>query len=276
MSNSNVIQAIDGNWYIATLTPTAAPAGVPPVVPPVVPPPPVPVSGLLLLPAGVTPVITQLDALTTWQGEWDAATNSGGKNAAGATIPGAVGTTTYPVTIGGRTARAFPSDYTNHGGFRYHVHYGSDTTHKNFIYSGNLYFDGELPAQMELDNNQVTADGKTYIYGVQCNSNDGFWDITRQDTGCHWQASTAKGNPKTWPTKTWLHFEIMSHRDDAGNITYDAVHFNGTTQKIGTTLASARNIGWGIGSLLVNFQLGGASSAGSIRAYANGLQVARW
>jgi hypothetical protein len=264
----NVVTSIDGKPYTVVLTPYVAP-------PPAVVPPP-PASGLLLLPAGVTPIISQLDALTTWTGEWDTGTNSGGKDATGKVIPGAVGTTSYPVTIGGRVARAFPSDYTNHGGFRYHVHYDMDTTRKNFIYGGDLYFDGELPAQMELDNNQVTVDGKTYIYGVQCNANDGFWDITMQDTGCHWKASTAKGNPQQWPTKTWLHFEIQCHRDDAGNITYDAVHFNGTTQKIGMTFPSARNLGWAIGSLLVNVQLGGASAAGSIRAYGSGLKVARW
>jgi hypothetical protein len=218
------------------------------------------------LPAGVTPTITHLDALTNWQGEHD-----------GATSGTASGTTSYPVSIGGRQARAFPSDYTSHGGFRYHVQYATDLTAKNFIYAGDLYFDSEFPAQMELDNNQVTADGKTYIYGVQANKNDGKWDITKQDTQCHWVPSSAKGDPTQWPTKQWLHFEIASHRDDAGNITYDAVHLNGVTQQIGTVLPSARNIGWTKGHLLVNLQLGGASSgSGSIRCYGSNLQVARW
>ena len=174
---SNVIQSIDGKWYTVTLAPTAAPAGVPPVIvqPPTLPPIIVPpVSGLVLLPtSGIKPIISELDALTNWAGEWDAATNSGGKDAKGNTIPGAKGTTSYPVTIGGRQARSFPSDYTNYGGMRYHVQYATDTAARNFIYAGDLWFDGELPAQMELDNNQVTADKKTVIFGVQCNQNSG-------------------------------------------------------------------------------------------------------
>jgi hypothetical protein len=251
---------IDGVDY--TCTAVVVDPLPPPPVPPVVPP----ASGLVLLPAGVTPTITLLDALTNWQGEHD-----------GATSGTASGTTSYPVSIGGRQARAFPSDYTSHGGFRYHVQYATDLTAKNFIYAGDLYFDSEFPAQMELDNNQVTADGKTYIFGVQANKNSGKWDITKQDTQCHWVPSSAKGDPTQWPTKQWLHFEIASHRDDLGNITYDAVHLNGVTQQIGTVLPSARNIGWTKGHLLVNVQLGGASSgSGSIRCYGSNLQVARW
>lgn len=242
------------------------------VTPPAVVPPPVvippPAHGLFLLPAGVTPTISALDAMTNWAGEHD-----------GATSGSATGGSTYPVTIGGRQARAFPSDYKNHGGFRYHVQYATDTTAKNFIYAGDLWFDSELPAQMELDNNQVDPAQKVYIYGVQCNKNSGKWDITKQDTACHWVPSIAKGDPTQWPIKTWLPFEIMSHRDDAGNIIYDAVRFNGVTQQINTVLPSARKIlpAWTVGHCLVNLQLGGASAtSGSIRCYGNNLQVARW
>ena len=242
-----------------TPTPTPTPAPTPPPTPP-------PTLGLVLLPAGVKPQITQLDALTNWLGEHDGATNGG-----------AQGGSAYPVTIGGRQARSFPSDYSNHGGMRYHVHYDTDTQAKHFIYAGDLYVeDPSQIAQMELDNNQVTQDGKTYIYGCQFNANDNSFDITWQDTQCHWKPSSAKGNPKQWPAKTWLHFEILSHRDDAGNITYDAVHLDGKTQQIGTTLPSARNIGWGVGHLLVNLQIGGANASGSARVYGSNLQVARW
>lgn len=231
----------------------------------IVPPPPVSPTGLLLVPVGIVPIVVHLDALA-WLGEHDPATNGT-----------ALGATTYPVTIGGRTARAFPSDYTNHGGMRYHCNYASDTTSHNFVYAGDLWFDDPTPlAQMELDNNQVTADGKTYIFGAQCDANSGAWDITRQDTACHWVTTAAKGSPKLWPAKTWLHFEIASHRDDAGNITYDAVHFNGLTRQIGITLPSARNIGWKKGDCLVNFQEGGAGASGSIYAYGSNMRIARW
>jgi hypothetical protein len=249
----------DGKYTIqtvTTITPVAAAA-------------PPPTSGLLLLPAGVKPTIVDLDDIAGWTGEHD-----------GATSGFASGTTSYPVAIGIRQARAFPSDYTKNGGFRYHVHYATDTAAHSFIYAGDLWFDtAELPAQMELDNNQTDAAQKTYIFGVQCNANDGQWDITMQDTACHWKPSGAKGNPKNWPVKTWLHFEILCHRDEFGNITYDTVYFNGTTQKIGVVLPSARKLSpaWSVGSCLVNLQLGGASAvSGSIRCYGSNMQVARW
>ncbi len=245
----NISLTIDGVAY--TVTPT------------VVPPPP---SGLFLLPAGVNPTVVNLDALV-WQGTKDAATSGIATFA-----------TTYPLAISGKQARQFSTSYTNHAGVRFSCRYADgDTTSTHFIYAGELWIDDPTQiAQMELDNNQVTADGKTYIFGVQANANDGFWDITEMNPGSHWTPTTLKVNPRTWPAKTWIHFEIMSHRDNAGKVTYDAIYFNGVTMQIGKTLASAENIGWTIGRLLVNWQLGGAWAAGSILTYGSGLVVAKW
>ena len=252
---------------VVTISGTVTGATITEVVPAAVPPP-IPASGFYLLPSGVTPTVVQLDALTTWAGEWHNATSGT-----------ATGTTTYPVTIDGRQARSFPSTYTKNGGLRYHVQYAIDTKATHFIYAGDLWIDDPTQiAQMELDNNQVDTAQKVYIYGVQCNKNSGKWDITKQDTTCHWIPSTAKGDPTQWPAKRWLHFEIMSHRDNAGNITYDAVYLDGVTQLINQSLPSARKIlpVWGVGHLLVNLQLGGANASGSIQAYGSGLKVARW
>jgi hypothetical protein len=227
---------------------------------------PISPTGLLLVPVGVTAVVDELDALG-WTGEQDAATDGT-----------SVGATTYPVTIGGRTgARLFTNTYTNYGGFRYDVDYDTDATSTHFVYAGDLYFESVAGlAQIELDNNQVTSDGKTYIFGVQCNLNDGLWDITKTDTTCHWLPTAAVGNPKNFPLNTWLHFEIASHRDNAGNVTYDAVYFNGATQEINTTLPSAISLGWSIGACVVNLQIGGDGASGSVEVYANNLKVAKW
>jgi hypothetical protein len=259
----NIKLNIDGVDFTVTPVVTPIPSPLVPTVPVVAPTAP---AGLLLIPSGIAATVVKLDALG-WVGEHDGATNGTG-----------AGVTKYPLVVGGRAnVRSFSNTYTNYGGFRYHVEYDKDTAHTHFVYAGDLYFDSVAGlGQMELDNNQVTSDGKTYIFGVQCNSNDGAWDITKQDTQCHWIPSSAKGNPKNFPLNTWLHFEIASHRDDVGNITYDSVHFNGATQKINTTLPSARNLGWGLGACLVNFQLGGTGVSGSIVAYANNLQVAKW
>lgn len=231
-------------------------------------PPPPPPFGLFLLPAGVVPAITKLDALA-WVGTKDAAT------AGTATFQ-----TEYPVTVGGKQARSFSTKYALGAGVRFSCIYEplNDPTSTHFIYAGYLWIDDPSQVgQMELDNNQVTADGRTYIFGVQANANDGCWDITTMDPNARWLPTPAKANLHSWPAKTWLRFEIMSHRDNAGNITYDAIYLNGTTVQIGKTLPSAQKLGWNIGRLLVNWQLGGLSGkSGAIQAYGSEIEVAKW
>jgi hypothetical protein len=251
MSTPTITLIIDGVSYNCT---------------PIAPPPPPPAFGLFLLPSGVTPTIYSLDSLANWIGVKDS-------SASGT----AVGTTAYPVSVGGRTnAREFTSTFTGNGGFRWSVTYDNDTASDHFIYAGDLYFTSVAGlAQMELDNNQVTADGKTYIFGCQANAADGKWDVTKAVTGSQWVATSAPGNPQTFPLSQWLHFEIYAYRDNAGNITYSAIYFNGTTYQIGVKLPAAESLGWAIGTLLVNFQIGGSGS-GAVTAYASGLEVAKW
>ena len=230
--------------------------------------PPPPPFGLILLPAGVTPVITNLDALA-WQGTKDEAT------------PGAATfNTAYPVAIGGKQARSFSNKYTNGAGVRFSCIYepSGDTASTHFIYAGYLWIDDPSQiAQMELDNNQVTADGKTYIFGCQANANDNSWDITRMTPNSNWVPSGQSTNPQKWPAKQWMRFEVMSHRDNAGNVTYDQIYFNGVTMPVGKTLPSAQKLGWDVGRLLTNWQLGGVSGkSGLILTYGSGIQVAKW
>ena len=236
---------------------------------------PISPTGLLLVPADVVPTVIGLDALP-WTGVFDEATKSPATG-----IASAAGISSFPVAIGGRAARSFPSTYIANGGLRYHCPYANDTKAHNFVYAGDLWFDDLTPlGQMELDNNQVTVDGKTYIFGVQANNNSGSWDVTSTNQvtkACKWNPTAAKGCPNLWPAKQWLHFEIASHRDDAGNITYDAIHFNGTTMALGVTYAASLGLKWAIGVCLVNLQIDGAlSSSGSILVYGSNFQMARW
>lgn len=229
--------------------------------------PTIPSTGLLLVPAGITPVIHKLDALAGWTGVHDAAT------------PGtASGGTTFPVDMGGRNARLFSMSYTQNGGMRFHCPYGQDTASKHFVYAGDLFIDGPQPiAQMELDNNQVTADGKTYIFGAQQNVNDLAWDVSSAVLGkSKWNPTAMAANPKTWPVGEWMHFEIFSERDDAGNITYRAIHWNGKTMALNLKYTGALPLGWKVGVELVNCQINGYGAAGSIKVYGSNFQIAKW
>lgn len=234
-------------------------------------PPPLSSTGLFLVPPSVTPCTFQLTESPLWKGTPDEATSGT------ATL-----TSTYPVTIGGRTARKFQSVFTNNSGARFSCVYDSESTYTpmNFVYSGSLFIDGPQPiGQMELDNNEVDpVSGDTYIFGVQQNINSGSWDVTSTDRTvikCEWHPTQAKGSPANWPTNMWLPFEIASHRDNYGVITYDAVRFNGTTQPIQAIYPASLPLKWAKGIKLVNFQIGGKGT-GTVIIYASNLQITCW
>lgn len=196
----------------------------------------------------------------------------------------ATGTSTYPVDMASITGhtREFAASYSAHGGEIYHVSFGIDTTVKHFIYDTNVYLDDPTQiANIEMDMNQVMADGRTVIFGVQCSSYSNSWEFTTRDSSSgsnHWNASNLPCNPKTWPAHTWRHVQIASHRDDNGVVTYDWVSLDG---KVGTFKNavgnSAKSLGWTKGDLLLNFQLDGASSnSGSMKANINKMTIYRW
>lgn len=230
-------------------------------------------TGLLLVPPNVAPTLSFLDALTTWLFEFDKGTQVDATT-------GAVGSTQYPVLVGGRQARQFNSTFTNNGGVRFHAIYGNDPGARNFVFAGDLWVTSVAQlGQMELDNNQIDAQGNTYIYGCQCNSADGAWDVASSDPQTKsnkWNPTPVKGSPANFPPNQWLHFELAHHRDDAGNITYDAIHFNGVTEPVGMTVVGAMPLGWTPdGDLLVNFQINGLGN-GQMSVWASNLRVARW
>ena len=60
-------------------------------------------------------------------------------------------------------------------------------------------------------------------------------------------------------------------------MTYDWVNLDGTaTDFKNATGPSAENLGWEMGDLLLNFQLDGAGTSGSITAYIDELTIHRW
>ncbi|HTF66241.1 MAG TPA: hypothetical protein VK638_26505, partial [Edaphobacter sp.] len=212
-----------------------------------------------------------LDASTRWQWNHDAGTPGSSQ-----------GTTQYPVSglSPDNAARQFYMTYSAHGGEIYHVSFATDTQATHFVYDAYVYVaDPSQLANLEMDMNDVMADGRTVILGTQCSTYSKSWEYTYYSGGSfHWRASNIPCNPKTWTAKTWHHIQIASHRDSNGIATYDWVNFDEQYSDFqNATGNSASSLGWAKGDLLINFQIDGANSgSGSNTLYTDQLIVYRW
>ena len=104
------------------------------------------------------------------------------------------------------TAREFLTTYTNFGGERYSVLFGSDSTATNFFYDTWIYLASPMNdvANIEMDLNQVMSNGETVIFGFQCDGWSGTWDYT-----------TNRGTPqKSEGSVASLHFQLQPARVD--------------------------------------------------------------
>jgi hypothetical protein len=211
--------------------------------------------------------------LSNWQAATDTGASSGSAN-------GTTEIVSTPSLSG--AAREFNTTYSNNGDERYFVSFGEDTQSTNFFYDGWIYLSNPSSdiANLEMDMNQVLANGQTVIFGFQCDGYSGTWDYT-ENAGTpeapvdQWVHTTASCNPRSWATDTWHHVQISFTRDDSGNVTYNAVWLDGNEQALDVTAPSAFALGWA-STLLTNFQVDGLGSGGSSTAYLDNLTVYRW
>jgi hypothetical protein len=178
-------------------------------------------------------------------------------------------------------SREFSMTYTNGGGMRGSITFGSDPTHAatHFVYDTYIYLTDPASVQnIELDTNQVwDASNDVLIYGLQC-TNNGKWQYTTILSGsAHWNDSAVTCPlPRTWLANTWHHVQLAVHRDSSGNAYYDSVTLDGNTSNLNVHGKSTFPLNWGAGILLLNFQLDGLGASGSINAYADGLTEIWW
>ncbi len=236
----------------------------------------------LVAPPPVTPVAPSripanavssgaLDASPNWQWNHDPGTPGSSQ-----------GSTVYPITglSPDGAARQYAMNYSGYGGEIYHLSFANDTVSTHFIYDAYVYVaDPAQLGNLEMDMNQVLADGRTVIFGTQCSSYSKTWEYTEvANGGTHWYASNIPCNPQKWAANTWRHIQIASHRDAAGNVTYDWVGVDGVyTDFQNATGNSALSLGWAHGVLLLNFQIDGAlKTSGAETIYTDKLQIYRW
>jgi len=211
-----------------------------------------------------------LDAATNWAYEHDAGTPGTSR-----------GSTLFPATTPlYDDARQFYMTYTDHGGERFHNSFAKDTVSTHFVLDTYVYVvNPDQLANLELDLNQVMANGATVIYGTQCSTYSRTWEWTYYSSGWHWHSSNIPCDTRKWTPNTWHHIQIGLHRDSNGYVTHDWVDFDGTHSTFsGSTSNSAKQLGWAKGSLVMNVQLDGYNKPGSgeVTAYFHKTTYYRW
>ena len=217
--------------------------------------------------------VSSIQSLSNWQGQHDTGTEGSSS--------GSMSVVNSPSLSG--FARKFSFSFTNNSGQRFSDSFGDDTAPTNFLYDGWVYLPGPTSAiaNVEMDMNQVIANGDTIIYAFQCDGWSGTWDYsenagTASNPQVRWVP--AKGttcNPRKWTTNTWHHVQVWYSRDGSGNVTYHSVWFDNVEQPINATVFSEFDLGWAP-VLVTNFQLDGVGSSGSGTAYLDNLTVYRW
>ena len=201
--------------------------------------------------------------------------------------PGTTGSSSGEMTLvadpslSGQAAR-FDTNFTDWGGELYSKSYANDPDATNFLYDAEVWIEaGSQIGNLEMDNNQVIADGDTVIYAFQCAGDSNTWDYTgnagtRANGIVDWIHSDQPCNPANWTPNAWHHVQISYSRDDEGNVTYNSVWLDGVEAPINKTVPSAFSLGWAHGDLMTNFQVDGVGSSGSSVLYLDKLTIYRW
>ncbi len=178
-------------------------------------------------------------------------------------------------------AREFTTTFSNYSGERYDAIFGVDPTAQNFLYDGWVNFanpSSEI-ANLEMDVNQVMANGQTVIFGFQCDGYSGTWDYTvnsgtAQKPNDIWRHSYSECNPREWSTNTWHHIQISYSRDQYGNVCYKSVWLDNVESDLYIIVPSAFALNWSP-TLLTNFQVDGGTG-GSAKVYLDNLTIYWW
>lgn len=211
-----------------------------------------------------------LDESDNWTEEHDGGTK--GKS---------TGTTVYPAsTTMYDDARMFSMTYTDHAGERWGNTFASDKEATHFVLDTYVYLPNPSEVwNLELDVNQVLADGKTIILSTQCSGVHGRWAFGYTEGRLdHWWDTKLHCNPAEWTANVWHHVQIGEHRDANGMVTHDWVILDGVYNAFeDATRVSGRFIGWVPGHINTQFQLEGTSvTSGTATAYVHAFTVYRW
>ncbi len=208
---------------------------------------------------------------------WNAAHDSGGPGSSS----GSAKVVSSPSLHG--STRRFVTQFSNSGDERYSINFSDDTNSTNLFYDAWVYLTGSASqiANLEMDVNQVMANGQTVLIGVQCDGYSGTWDYavnlgTAKNPRPHWaNKGGTKCNPRNWTRNSWHHVQASFSRDDSGTIKYHSVWLDGAESRLESTAFGAADLGW---APVINtqFQVDGLGSSGTTTVYLDSLTISRW
>lgn len=209
-----------------------------------------------------------LDNSSLWKAEKDGGT------------PGTV-TSNAMKFLGPDLGRAFTAVQSGKAGFRWSNHFTNNASPMNFCYDLEVEFaDPTQIGQLELDMNQVLADGRNCFLCVQFDTNSGTIQYTTTPNNkCHWNSSKLTHNLKSWPPNTSKHIRIFTHRDAAGMVYYDGIEIDEVYQPFGLPPVQSAFVPsppWPVGTMLINFQTNGANAKGTMQSIAKNIEVFYW
>lgn len=218
--------------------------------------------------------VSNIQSLDRWKYQHD----TGGKGRAS----GGTKLVTSPSLHG--NSREFETSYSSGGDERFSIVYAEDEKATHFFYDGWVYFTNSAShiGNLELDTNQVVADGKLVIFGVQCDGYSGTWAYTanvgtEKHGKPHWERATkTKCNPREWSRNKWHHIQAYYSRNESGSkVTYHSVWVDGVESKINATVNGLFDLHW---RPIINtqFQIDGVGSSGSTKVYLDNLTISRW
>lgn len=217
--------------------------------------------------------VSQIQAISGWRASHD--------NGGPGTSSGYTDIVSSPTKYG--TTRRFKTSFTNNGDERYSMNFSDDVNAKHFFYDAWVYVDSSSSqiANIELDVNQVMANGETVLAGIQCDGWTGHWAYTA-NTGTasspkpKWiSLSGTTCNPRKWKQWKWHHIQYSFYRDDSGNLKYQAVWFDGVKQSLNASAFGAAKLGWG-DTIQTQFQVDGYGSSGTTKVWVDNLTISRW
>ena len=217
--------------------------------------------------------VSNIQALGGWRAAHD--TGGSGSSSGSSSMVGS------PSLYG--STRRFETSFSHDGDERYSVDFADDVNAQNFFYDAWVYFDSSADkiGNLELDVNQVMADGKTLLAGIQCDGFTGHWAYTvntgsASDVKPHWDSKSGTScNPRAWSRDKWHHVQFSFSRDDSGHITYHSVWLDGQESQLNAGAFGAADLGWGP-IINTQFQVDGYGGSGTTKVYVDDLTISRW
>jgi hypothetical protein len=210
-------------------------------------------------------------------GDWKEAHDTGGSGSSS----GSTAIVSSPSLHG--NSRRFVTQFKDAGDERYSLTWSDGTEPLNFFYDAWVYLTSSAShiGNLEMDVNQTMPNGKTALFGVQCDGYSGHWAYTENrgtdsKPSPHWvSVSGTTCNPQNWSRDKWHHVQASYSRTDSGTITYHSVWLDGAEGKLNATVNGAFDLGWGP-TINTQFQVDGYGSSGTVTVYLTSLSISRW